>query len=59
MVRINQFSIKYIHTWKCHDETLYIGILNKENCLFFSENGGQEGKTGHVWGLAPVGGGRI
>jgi hypothetical protein len=27
--------------------------------LSFFKNGGQECKTGPVWGLAPVGGGRI
>jgi hypothetical protein len=31
------------------------GILNKEKYLFFKP---QEGKTGPVWGLVLVGGGR-
>jgi hypothetical protein len=33
---------------------LYKEILYKQKCLF-SKNGGQEGKTGPVWGLVPVG----
>jgi hypothetical protein len=35
------------------NEIPYIAILNKQKCLFF-KNGEQEGKTGPVWGLAPV-----
>jgi hypothetical protein len=45
---MNQFSIQYIYTWKYQYETPFIALLNK--------SGGQEGKTGPVWGLAPVGG---
>jgi hypothetical protein len=32
-----------------------VAILNKQTCLFSKTE--QEGKTGPVWGLAPVGGG--
>jgi hypothetical protein len=32
-------------------------FLNKQKCLFSKT--GQEDKTGPIWGLAPVGGGRI
>jgi hypothetical protein len=34
-------------------------VLNKQKCLFFFKNEEQEGKTGPVWGLVPLGGGRI
>jgi hypothetical protein len=54
---MNQFEIYYRYTWKCHNETACIDILNK-NASFF-KNKGQEGKTGPVWGLVPVGGERI
>jgi hypothetical protein len=43
--------------WKCHNETPYIAILNKQKCLF-SKNGGQGGKTGLVWELVPLERGR-
>jgi hypothetical protein len=33
-------------------------IINKQKSLFF-KNGEQEGKTGPVWGLAPVGVGHL
>jgi hypothetical protein len=31
--------------------------LKQTKCFFFFSNKGQEGKTGPVWRLAPVGGG--
>jgi hypothetical protein len=34
MKGITQFRIQYIYTWKCHNETPYIVILNKQKCLF-------------------------
>jgi hypothetical protein len=33
---MNQFRQKYTYIWKCHEETSYIAILNKERCHFFS-----------------------
>jgi hypothetical protein len=44
-----------MHTWKCHNETPCILILNKQKCLFF-KNGEQEGKTVPAWGLVTAGG---
>jgi hypothetical protein len=32
---MNQFGLQYMYTWKCHNETLHIAILNKQKCLFF------------------------
>jgi hypothetical protein len=31
--------------WKCHNETLYVDILNKQKCPFF-KNGEQESTMG-------------
>jgi hypothetical protein len=53
---MNQFGIQSIYTWKRYNETPCIDILNKQKCLFF-KNREQEGKTGPVWRLVPVGGG--
>jgi hypothetical protein len=48
-----------MYTWKYHNEIPIIAVLNKQTkCLFF-KNGGQEGKTGPVWGFVPVGAGKI
>jgi hypothetical protein len=58
MEGMNQFGSSYIYTWKCHNENPCIATLNKQKYLFF-KTGGQEGKTDVVWGLVPVGGGRI
>jgi hypothetical protein len=57
---MNQLGYKYIYTWKCHKETPYIAMLNKQKCHFFLlQIGEQEGRTGSVWGvLVPVGEGR-
>jgi hypothetical protein len=30
----NQFRIKYIYTWKCHNETLSIDISYKQRCHY-------------------------
>jgi hypothetical protein len=43
-----------MHIWKCHSETPCVTIINKQNYLL-KKNEGQEGKTGSVPGLAPVG----
>jgi hypothetical protein len=32
---MNQFGLKHIYTWKCHNEIPFIAILNKHKCLFF------------------------
>jgi hypothetical protein len=60
---MNQFKLSYIYTWKCHNETPYIVILNIQKChhfvFFLNKNREQEGKTGPVWGLVPVGRERI
>jgi hypothetical protein len=58
MEGMNQFRTIYIHTWKCHNETPCVAILNKQKCLFF-KNEGQEGKMGPVLGLLAVGEGKI
>jgi hypothetical protein len=55
MEGINQFII-YTYTWKCHNETPCLGILNKN--VLFQKNGGQKGKTSPVWRLVPVAEGR-
>jgi hypothetical protein len=56
MKRMKQFRIQYIHTWKCHNETLCvdicIDILNKQKYLFFSKTEEWVGTTGHgedIW----------
>jgi hypothetical protein len=56
MEGMNQFGIQYICTWKCHNETPHIPILNKQKSLFF-KNKGQEGKTDPSQELVPVGAG--
>jgi hypothetical protein len=43
---------KGAYTWKCHNEIPCVAILNKQK--FLVKNGGQEGKIGPVWGLAPM-----
>jgi hypothetical protein len=43
------------YTWKYHSETLYSYLMQTK--ISFKKNGEQEGKTGPVWRLAPVGGG--
>jgi hypothetical protein len=52
MEGMSQFGIQYISTWKCHNEIPCVAILNKQK--FLVKNGGQEGKIGPVWGLAPM-----
>jgi hypothetical protein len=32
---MSQFGLKCIYTWKCHKETPYVAILNKQKCHFF------------------------
>jgi hypothetical protein len=49
-----EFGIQYIYTWKCHNETLCIDLLSKQKKIFF-KIGGQEGKTGPVWGASTSG----
>jgi hypothetical protein len=39
--------------WKCHNETPCVAILYQQRCLF--KNREQEGKSGPIWGLVPVG----
>jgi hypothetical protein len=57
---MNQFGLECIYVWKCHKETPYIAILNKNVMFFFYKIGEHEGRTGCVWeGLVPVGGGRM
>jgi hypothetical protein len=46
-----------MYTWKYHNETPYIVILNKK-CLF-SKIEKRKVKTSLVWELVPVGGERI
>jgi hypothetical protein len=48
-------------TWKCHNETLCIDVLNKPKMSFFFclKKGRQEGKADPAWGLVIVGGERI
>jgi hypothetical protein len=44
------------------DQTIYTHMnkcINNKKSLFSFKNKEQEGKTGPVWGLVPVGGGRI
>jgi hypothetical protein len=41
-----------MYAWKCHNETLCIGILNKQKSLFSKTE--QEHKRDPVWGLIPV-----
>jgi hypothetical protein len=31
---MKQFGLQYICTWKCHNETPCVVILNKQKCLF-------------------------
>jgi hypothetical protein len=45
----------YMHGNVTMKYPLYLFILYKQKCLFF-KNGEQEGKTGPVYDLAPVGG---
>jgi hypothetical protein len=60
MEGMNQFGIHYIYTWKCHNGNLYKDILNKQKHLLKKKKPReQEGKTGPVWVLVPVGEGRI
>jgi hypothetical protein len=56
MEGMNQLGINYMYTWKGHKETLCIDtdILNKQKCILL-KYGRQEGKTGPVWRLVPVG----
>jgi hypothetical protein len=54
---MNQFGL-YTYTHGNVTVKLCIAILYKQKCLFF-KNGEQEGSIGPVWGLAPVGAGRI
>jgi hypothetical protein len=39
MEGMNQFRIQYIYTWKCHNGTPCIAILNKQKSLFFKNRG--------------------
>jgi hypothetical protein len=51
-------KIFFLNTWKCHNETPCIPILNIQKCLPTpppTQNGELEGKTDPVWGLVPVG----
>jgi hypothetical protein len=33
--------LRYIYTWKCHRETPFATMLNKQRChIFIKENGG-------------------
>jgi hypothetical protein len=57
MEGMNQFGLKYISTWKCHNETPYTAIFN--NKMTFFKNREQEGKAGPFWRLVPVAGERI
>jgi hypothetical protein len=53
---MNQFGLQYVYTRKCHSETPYIAILNKQKCLFFFlSNREQEGKTCPVKGVGTSG----
>jgi hypothetical protein len=45
----------YIYLEMSQGSSLYSYL--KQTKMSFFKNGGQEGKTGPVWGLAPVGGG--
>jgi hypothetical protein len=49
MEGMNQFRIQYTYTWKCHNETLCVEILNKS--VFFFSQKNQRG--GCPW-LTPV-----
>jgi hypothetical protein len=41
------------NTWKCHEETPCIAILNNQKCHFkkFYKIREQEGRRGSVWGV--------
>jgi hypothetical protein len=54
---MNEFGLRHIYTWKCHNETPCRAILNKQKCLLLFKNKEQKGKKGSFWGLAPEGGG--
>jgi hypothetical protein len=56
---INQFGLQYIYTWKWHNETPCIAILNKQTNTSFFKNREQEGKTDPFLVLVPVRGRRI
>jgi hypothetical protein len=47
---MNQFRLQYIYTWKCHNETHFVAILNKQKCPFLKSRE-QKGRTGPVSGL--------
>jgi hypothetical protein len=53
--QMNQFGLLYIYTWKCHNETPCIVILNKQKCLFLQKNKKRKAKQVIVWGLVPLG----
>jgi hypothetical protein len=40
MEGMNQFRIKCVYTWKCHNEIPCVAILNKQKCGAFFKNGG-------------------
>jgi hypothetical protein len=49
-----------MYTWKYHKEMPYVVTFNKQKCHFFLfKIGEQEGKTGSIWGLVLVEGGRM
>jgi hypothetical protein len=50
---MNQFGLQYIYTWKCHNETPCIAILNKQKCLF-SKAEDKKVKQVLSWGVVSV-----
>jgi hypothetical protein len=55
---MNQFGLKYIYPWKCHNETPCIAILYKRKYLF-SKTENRKVKWVLSGEVAPVGGGKM
>jgi hypothetical protein len=44
MEEMNQSGMQYIYTWKCHNETPCIAILNKQSFFFLPKIENREAK---------------